>query len=123
MILNEMRLFSCCYLQYLFQNLFLNNLSEVILQFFLPTQLDKFHCKKIRHHQWLKIHLVNLAYKRQNEKASNLACEIEKKGIDTVYIEEFDEICQHLRKNVAQNDLVFIMGAGDVVNIGKEIIK
>lgn len=54
-------------------------------------------------------------------RASNLAEQIQKKGIDAVYIEDFDSICEHLRKEVQPNDIVFIMGAGDVIEIGNRV--
>lgn len=56
-------------------------------------------------------------------KASVLAEEIEKKGIDTIYIEDFDEICSYLNKEVGPGDVVFIMGAGDIIEVGYKIVK
>lgn len=54
-------------------------------------------------------------------KASDLAEQINNRGLNTSYIEDFDDICDHLRKNVEPDDIVFIMGAGDIVNIGEKI--
>ena len=56
-------------------------------------------------------------------KASNLAMEIKEKGLDTVYIEDFSQVCEYLKENVEENDMVFIMGAGDVIKIGENIAK
>ncbi len=56
-------------------------------------------------------------------KASNLAMQIKERGNDTVYIEDFSQICEYLKENVEPDDMVFIMGAGDVIEIGKEIAK
>ncbi len=56
-------------------------------------------------------------------KASTLATEIKQRGRDTVYIEDFSQVCEHLKENVSENDLVFIMGAGDVIQIGYDIIE
>lgn len=56
-------------------------------------------------------------------KAENLAKEIKESGKDSVYIEDFPSVCQYLKVNVGENDLVFIMGAGDVIEIGEKIVK
>ena len=56
-------------------------------------------------------------------RASTLAAEIKERRRDTVYIEDFSQVCEHLKENVTENDLVFIMGAGDVINIGYDITK
>ena len=32
-------------------------------------------------------------------------------------------VCDYLRENVKENDLVFIMGAGDVIEIGYKIVE
>lgn len=56
-------------------------------------------------------------------KASNLAIEIKERGVDTVYIEDFSQVCEYLKENVEENDMVFIMGAGDVIKIGENIAK
>lgn len=54
-------------------------------------------------------------------RADKLAEQIQNKGIDTIYIEEFDEICSYLRKEVTDNDIVFIMGAGDIIEVGNQL--
>lgn len=56
-------------------------------------------------------------------KASTLATQIKQNGKDTVYIEDFSQVCEYLKENVSENDMVFIMGAGDVIEIGYEIVK
>lgn len=56
-------------------------------------------------------------------KASLLAEEINKRGKEVVYIEDFSQVCDYLRKNVEENDIVFIMGAGDVIEIGYQVVK
>ena len=38
-----------------------------------------------------------------------------------MYIEDFDEICSYLSENAAKDDMILIMGAGDVIEIGKKI--
>ena len=56
-------------------------------------------------------------------KASALAAQIKQSGKDTVYIEDFSQVCEYLKENVSENDMVFIMGAGDVIEIGYEIVR
>lgn len=56
-------------------------------------------------------------------KASDLAAQIRQNGKDAVYIEDFSQVCEHLKENVAPGDMVFIMGAGDVIEIGYELTK
>ena len=56
-------------------------------------------------------------------KASNLAKQISESGKDAVYMEDFSQICSYLKENLKENDLVFVMGAGDVINIGYDIVK
>ena len=55
-------------------------------------------------------------------KSCDLAEEISKTGIDTVYIEKFDDICDYLKKELKQGEIAFVMGAGDVINIGKKLV-
>ncbi len=56
-------------------------------------------------------------------KASDLAQQIRQSGKDAVYMEDFSQICSYLKENLKENDLVFIMGAGDVIDIGYNIVK
>ena len=56
-------------------------------------------------------------------RASDLANQIKNNGSDCVYIEEFSDICEYLKEHVSDNDMVFIMGAGDIINIGNELTK
>lgn len=56
-------------------------------------------------------------------KASDLAEDISKNGIDTVYIEGFDDICTYLKNELKEGEIVFVMGAGDVINIGKKLVE
>lgn len=54
-------------------------------------------------------------------KASNLAMQIRQRGQDAVYIEDFSQVVEYLKENVEPDDMVFIMGAGDVIKIGYEL--
>ena len=38
-------------------------------------------------------------------------------------IDKFEDIAEFLKKNVKEGDIVFTMGAGDVVNINKLIVE
>ncbi len=42
---------------------------------------------------------------------------------DVVYLPEFDQVEAYLKKNCKKNDLLITMGAGDVVNIGENLLK
>lgn len=54
--------------------------------------------------------------------AEKLAEDIKKRGINARYIDGFDDIAEFLKKNVSKGDIVFTMGAGDVVNINDLIL-
>ncbi len=55
--------------------------------------------------------------------AERLAEEIRATGVNTVYIDSFEEAADYLKQNTEQNDIVFTMGAGDVVDINELIIE
>jgi UDP-N-acetylmuramate--alanine ligase len=48
---------------------------------------------------------------------------LRKKNVDVYYYPTFEEIKKFLLKNVEENDLLITMGAGNVVNIGEELLK
>ena len=52
----------------------------------------------------------------------NLQEEIEKLGTPCEYFPTFDEIENFLLENCTQGDLLITMGAGDVVNIGEQLL-
>lgn len=52
-----------------------------------------------------------------------LAEEIAKRGVKVRYIDTFDEIENVLKNELRENDLVFTMGAGNVVDIADELCK
>ena len=56
-------------------------------------------------------------------KPENLAEDIKKRGVNAQYIDKFEDIAEFLKKNVKEGDIVFTMGAGDVVNINKLIVE
>ena len=47
-----------------------------------------------------------------------LAEEIREKGVDAVYIDDFKEIADYVKKNAHEGDIIYTMGAGDVTEIG-----
>lgn len=55
--------------------------------------------------------------------SQNVAEEIEKHGTDCYYLGSFAEIEKFLQKKCLPGDLLITMGAGNVVNIGNELIK
>lgn len=52
-----------------------------------------------------------------------LAAEIRKEGTDCYYFPTFKEIEKFITDTLVDNDLLITMGAGDVVNIGDELLK
>ena len=55
--------------------------------------------------------------------SKDLAEEIQKVGTDSHYFSSFEKIENFLKKNCKPGDLLITMGAGDVVNIGEELLK
>ena len=53
----------------------------------------------------------------------NLASDIAKRGVKVRYVDNFDEIEEILKSEVQKNDLVFTMGAGNVVDIADNLCK
>ena len=57
-------------------------------------------------------------------KPENLAEEIKSKhGVDAIYIDDFSDIADYIKKNAKEGDIVFTMGAGDVTEIGDMLIN
>lgn len=52
-----------------------------------------------------------------------LAEDIKKRGVSVRYIDDFSDIADFLKSNVKEGDIVFTMGAGDVVNINDLITE
>ena len=52
-----------------------------------------------------------------------LAEELKKIGADAYYIPSFEAIENFVLKKVIHGDLLITMGAGDVVNIGEDLLK
>lgn len=56
-------------------------------------------------------------------QAENLAKDIEKRGVKTRYISSLKDIENMLRAEIKPDDLVFTMGAGNVVDIADNLCK
>lgn len=52
-----------------------------------------------------------------------LAAEIAAKGIHARYMDKFEDIVQYIKETAAEGDIIFTMGAGDVTNIGTELVQ
>lgn len=52
-----------------------------------------------------------------------LAEEIAATGVNTKYIDGFDEIAEYIKETAQKGDIIFTMGAGDVTNIGPMITE
>lgn len=55
--------------------------------------------------------------------SENLAVDIAKHGVKCRYIETFDEIETLLKNEVKDGDMVFTMGAGNIIEIGENLVK
>lgn len=56
-------------------------------------------------------------------KSETLAADIAKRGVKVRYVENFDEIEQILKSELNKGDMVFTMGAGNVVDIANNLCK
>lgn len=56
-------------------------------------------------------------------KPENLAADIAKRGVKVRYVDNFEDIENLLKQEVSAGDVVFTMGAGNVVEIGDNITK
>ena len=55
--------------------------------------------------------------------SEQLAREAASYGCDAIYLPSFDEIEKYVRDHCQSGDLLITMGAGDVVNIGEDLLK
>jgi len=61
------------------------------------------------------------AHKQIN--AQVLVDRIRQQGCEAVFIDDFGRICEYLKENVSQGDLVVTMGAGDIWKVADEYIR
>ena len=59
---------------------------------------------------------------RQMVSANDLVERINRNGHSALHLPEFEQILEHLRNNVRQGDLVVTMGAGNVWEIGRDLV-
>lgn len=52
-----------------------------------------------------------------------LAAEIKERGIETKYFEKFSDIIDYIKDTAQEGEIIFTMGAGDVTDIGDELVK
>lgn len=55
--------------------------------------------------------------------SAQLAEAVKEKGCDAIYLPDFEEIEAFVRSHCQTGDLLITMGAGDVVNIGEDLLK
>ena len=48
---------------------------------------------------------------------------LQKEGVESYYFPSFSDIETFLQKNCMNGDLLITMGAGDVVNIGEDLLQ
>lgn len=56
-------------------------------------------------------------------KPENLAKDIQDRGNNVKYIEEFSDIVKYIRETAEENDIIFTMGAGDITVLGPQIVE
>lgn len=55
--------------------------------------------------------------------SADLAAEIDKKGTNVHYLPSFEQIEAFLKEHCTEGDLLITMGAGDIVNVGEDLLK
>jgi UDP-N-acetylmuramate--alanine ligase len=55
--------------------------------------------------------------------SKDLVKKINETGKDAIYINNFDEVIEYIKKNAQSNDIVLTLGAGTVTEIGPMLIK
>lgn len=71
-----------------------------------------------------EIYFVRDTAKSRNEvNAEALVERIGREGSEAVFIDDFSRICEYLKANVKDGDLVVTMGAGDIWKVADEYIQ
>ena len=55
--------------------------------------------------------------------SAQLADALKEKGCDAIYLPSFEEIENYFLEHSQKGDVLITMGAGDVVNIGEDLLK
>lgn len=56
-------------------------------------------------------------------RPENLTEEIKRRGVNAVYIEDFGDIIKKVKETAQEGDIIFTMGAGDITEVGYELVK
>jgi UDP-N-acetylmuramate--alanine ligase len=71
-----------------------------------------------------EIYFVRDSQKERKEiNAQILVSQMRDNGTDAIFIDSFAAICDYLKKNVSEGDLVVTMGAGDIWKVADEYIQ
>jgi len=71
-----------------------------------------------------EIYFVRDSQKEKKEiNAQILVSQMRDNGTDAIFIDSFAAICDYLKKNVSEGDLVVTMGAGDIWKVADEYIQ
>lgn len=88
--------------------LLLNDFAEALKEFDHIIVLDIYAAREVNNHEISSKDLVN---------------KIKSLGKEALYIPDFDECVNYVKKNVEKNDIVITVGAGTVTEIGSMLIK
>lgn len=53
----------------------------------------------------------------------DLSNALKEKGLDAIYIEDFEDIAKYLNDNTKENDIIVTMGAGNVYSVGEMLLE
>ncbi|RKD33903.1 UDP-N-acetylmuramate--L-alanine ligase [Thermohalobacter berrensis] len=74
-----------------------------------------------------KIIITDIYAAREKDRgivhSKDLVEALKKRGKDAIYIDNFHEIADHLKKNITKDDIVLTVGAGNVFEIGELILE
>lgn len=88
--------------------LLLNDFAEALKEFDHIIVLDIYAAREVNNHEISSKDLVN---------------KIKSLGKEALYIPDFDECVDYVKKNVEKNDIVITVGAGTVTEIGSMLVK
>ena len=60
---------------------------------------------------------------RPNISSKDLVNKIIANGKQALYMPNFEDVAQYIRKNAQPNDLVLTLGAGTITNLASQIVK
>ena len=71
----------------------------------------------------VKEHLSSFAESLMNFDHVIVVNKLKEDNVDAIYISDYDEIVDYLRKHVKENDIILTLGAGNVTKIAKKLIE